>query len=70
MGSHDEAEQSLAALDHASRFFRRELGNSLALRYIPELHFRLDDSLERGLRIDQLLDSLHDDSTAGGDDAK
>lgn len=62
LGSEDDVKQSLAGLGHAAGFFRRELGASLSLRYIPELDFRLDDSLERGFRIDQLLDSLHDET--------
>jgi ribosome-binding factor A len=61
LGSDDDVKQSLASLRHAAGFFRHELGASLTLRYIPELDFRVDDSLERGFRIDRLLDSLHDE---------
>lgn len=60
LGSEEDVKQSLESLKRAAGFFRRELGTSLSLRYLPELDFRLDDSLERGLRIDQLLDSLQD----------
>jgi ribosome-binding factor A len=62
LGSDDDVKQSLASLRHAAGFFRHELGASLTLRYIPELDFRVDDSLERGFRIDRLLDSLHDET--------
>lgn len=62
LGNDDEANESLASLRRAAGFFRRELGTTLSLRYLPELNFRPDDSLERGLRIDQLLDSLHDET--------
>jgi len=64
LGNDDEVKQALAGLENAVSFFRRELGPSLTLRYIPELNFRLDDSLERGLSIDRLLDSLSDDTPA------
>jgi ribosome-binding factor A len=67
LGDPDEVKQTLEALDHATSFFRRELGNTLSLRYIPSLDFRLDDSLQRALRIDQLLDSLEDESATDED---
>jgi len=62
LGSDDDVKQSLQGLRHAAGFFRRELGASLSLRYLPELNFRSDDSLARGLRIDQLLDSLQQET--------
>jgi len=58
MGGDYEAAQALVGLKSAAGFFRRELGSALTLRFIPELSFRLDKTLEQGLRIDQLLDSL------------
>lgn len=62
LGSDDDVKQSLQSLRRAAGFFRRELGASLSLRYLPELNFRSDDSLARGLRIDQLLDSLQQET--------
>jgi len=70
LGSDDEVREALAGLNHAVSFFRRELGASLSLRYIPQLDFRLDDSLERGFRIDRLLDSLRDDTSSNGSEAE
>jgi ribosome-binding factor A len=60
LGSDDDVRQSLESLRRAAGFFRRELGASLSLRYLPELNFRPDDTLERALRIDQLLESLQE----------
>ena len=65
LGEGEDVKQSLAGLRRAASFFRRELGTSLSLRYVPELNFRQDDTLERGLRIDRLLDSLHEESAEG-----
>lgn len=45
----------MAALDRASGFIRRELNARIRLRKIPELRFEMDDSLERGARILDLL---------------
>ncbi len=68
MGGDDEVKQALAGLKSATGFFRHELGGALSLRFIPELSFRLDKSLEQGLHIDQLLDSLHAEASADGDE--
>jgi ribosome-binding factor A len=68
MGGDDEAQQALAGLKSAAGFFRHELGSALSLRFVPELSFRLDRSLEQGLRIDQLLDSLPAEAPADADE--
>jgi len=48
----------LSGLKAASGFFRGELGNRLRLRYAPELSFNWDDSIERGARLNQLIDKV------------
>jgi ribosome-binding factor A len=50
--------ETLAALDRAMGFVRRELGVRLRLRRIPALHVELDASMERGTRVLQILDQL------------
>ena len=67
LGGDDEVKQTLEGLKHAANFFRHELSASLSLRYVPELSFRLDTSLEQGLRIDRLLDSLPDETPSDED---
>jgi ribosome-binding factor A len=68
LGDENEVRQALAGLNHAAGFLRRELGASVSLRYLPELHFRLDDSLDRGMRVERLLSSLEDESPPGAGD--
>ena len=46
-------------LKSASGWLRRELGNSLQLRYTPELVFELDHSIEYGAHINQMLKDLN-----------
>lgn len=46
---------SLKVLSGAAGFLRRELGKIMKTRIVPELHFRNDDSLQKGERIDALL---------------
>ena len=37
-------------------FFRSELAHRLSLRYTPELHFVLDETVEQSLRLEKLLE--------------
>lgn len=55
LGDEKQKKDSLKGLTSASGFLRSELGKILQLRYTPELHFVLDESIEHGTRIAQLL---------------
>jgi ribosome-binding factor A len=65
-GEPGERDATWKGLEKARSFIRSELGKRIRLRKTPEIVFRLDDSLERGARIDQELRSL-DVSNEGGD---
>ena len=63
-GMQDEKEFK-RGLKSASGWLRRELGNSMSLRYTPELVFELDHSIEYGAHIDQIIENLdirHDEA--------
>jgi ribosome-binding factor A len=53
-----DREAGLEALERAAPFIRRCLGKGLRLRRVPELDFRLDDSLERAERVEEILRDL------------
>ena len=57
MGLRDEKEFR-RGLKSAAGWLRRELANSLSLRYTPELVFELDHSIEYGAHISELIQSL------------
>ena len=57
MGLKDEKEFR-KGLKSASGWLRRELGNSLKLRYTPELTFEIDHSIEYGAHINELISEL------------
>ncbi len=59
LGGDEEKAKSLAALKSGSGYVRTELGQRLALRHAPEVLFRLDESIERGTRIQGLLGKLY-----------
>ena len=45
-------------LKSAAGYLRHEIGQTLSLRYTPELQFELDKSIERGAKISSLLNTL------------
>jgi ribosome-binding factor A len=55
LGGDEERDRALEALDRAASFLRREVGRRCQLRFVPELHFFADRSIERGARIEELL---------------
>ena len=67
-----EVEPVLRALRSAAGFLRQHLKKALAIRHVPELHFSVDESIERGSRISALINAaISEDvarSAARGDD--
>ena len=49
---------TLAALESSAGFLRGELCRRLGIRFAPELVFKLDDSLERGNKVTELLEKI------------
>jgi ribosome-binding factor A len=54
-GGERQHRQSLAALDHAKGYLRRELAIRLELRHVPDLHFEHDQHPDVDSRVDVLL---------------
>jgi len=49
---------TLKGLESASPFIRSELGRRMRMKFVPELLFRYDDSVERGAHIMELLHGI------------
>jgi len=58
LGDEKQLRESAQALNRASRFIKRQLGKRLRMRYIPDIIFKYDHSLEYGNRIDDILSHL------------
>jgi ribosome-binding factor A len=58
MAGQQQRDEVQKGLNSASRFIRRELGKRLELRYIPDIVFEYDSSLEYGSRIDSILRTI------------
>ena len=61
LGDQSAREDSLRGLNSATGFMRRELGRRLRLRYVPDIVFSFDPSLEHMGRLAELIQEIHED---------
>lgn len=59
LGNKEEKENTIAGLDSAKGFIRKEIGNKIDLRYVPEPIFYLDESIEQGIYMSKLIDDIN-----------
>lgn len=58
LGSDEKQEASMQALQKAKGYIRSLLARELQTRHAPELDFRLDRSIEHGIKISSLLEEI------------
>jgi ribosome-binding factor A len=54
----EEGEKIVKKLNSAASFIKGELGRRLKMRRVPTLVFRIDESIQYGMKIDKLLDDI------------
>jgi len=59
LGSQKEKEDTMEALKKSGGFIRKEIGKKIKIRHIPELLFKLDESIEKSVDMFALIDSLN-----------
>lgn len=57
-GEDSSVEDTMLALDSAAGFLRSKLSKSLKLRTVPQLHFKHDESVEYGSRMERVLEYI------------
>lgn len=62
LGDQDAKTATMAGLESALGYIRRELGQRLQMRYTPDITFKLDESIERGSRVMKLLGEVAKDT--------
>lgn len=61
----DKARTNCArALERATPFLRRQIGQRLRLKRVPELRFQYDEATAGASRIDELLNEIHERDSA------
>jgi len=54
----NKKQEALTALMKAQGYIRREIARRINLRNTPELLFRLDESIERGIEMSKLINNV------------
>lgn len=63
MGEEEQRKMSLKALRNAAGFVRSELGKRVRMRVTPEVDFRIDESIEHGVRMFEILQQIKKDES-------
>ena len=58
LGDEKEKENVMKGLKNAAGFIRRLIAQRINLRYTPEMIFKLDESAEYAIRMDQLINQI------------
>ncbi len=58
LGNDEEKKKVIEGLKNANGFIRHLLAERINLRYTPELTFKLDDSVEYGIKMSKLIDEI------------
>ena len=61
IGTPEEKEETLKALQSAAGFIAVNSSKKVTMRYFPELTFKLDDSVDKHMRIDALLNEISEE---------
>ena len=64
LGDDDERTATQQALQHSAPHIQEAMAGQVRLKYLPRLRFVRDESVERGLRMEQLLREIGSDDDA------
>lgn len=65
LGGAEERAETLAALHRARPRLRAAVGAQIRIKYLPDLVFEYDESIDRGMRMERLLRDLGSDQDLG-----
>ena len=66
MGSKEEQAINLAVLRRSAHFVRQSFGKRIKMKVLPDFDFVLDESVERGVRMFELLQQIQRDDDDQG----
>lgn len=72
LGNDDARKETMAGLKSATGFIKMELARRVRLRFMPDIEWRYDTSIEHGAHINELLNKVRRDqerSGSAGDDS-
>lgn len=65
----NERKNAEKGLKSAAPFIRREIGKVMQLRFVPEIRFKYDNSINYGQKIDALLHQVQEDLNGSQSDS-
>lgn len=68
LGEGAAKQRTMEGLGRARGHIRSELGRRLAVRHVPDILFRLDESIERGTRVVSLMRAVAEEGSRGSPD--
>lgn len=58
LGDETEQQQTLATLQRAKGVVKHDIGDWLQIRTVPDISFKLDNSIQRGTRVLEIIKGL------------
>ena len=68
LGTQTDRDAAVSALNHASAFLRHAVAERARLRFTPALKFVSDATIERGSRVEAIIQEIHADDPGSPDD--
>lgn len=59
LGQTARQDAGMKAIERSKGYIRSELAKRMTIRKVPELQFLIDDSLEKGNKIDRIIHEIH-----------
>lgn len=63
LGEKDQKDNVMKGLESAKGFIRSEIGKRINLRFVPEMHLKLDESIDKADKILSLMNKLKEEKT-------
>ncbi len=64
----EDSNKTVKKLNSAASFIKGELARRLQMRYVPSITFKIDESIQYGMKIDKLLDDIKSERSTPHDD--
>ena len=65
-GDEKELRATAAGLRSATPHLRQAIGRQVRLKVTPELEFRVDETIARSTRIDEIIERIHEEGGSDG----
>ena len=62
IGDDEKKKQTLEGLNKAKGFLKKQIGESVDLRHVPQLIFKIDETTEKSMHIENLIKSIHEEN--------